>query len=126
MWLVLKTMVLRWLFARTFGTMLALLLAVLLPLAGVLKAVGLPLLLVLLVAGAPIFIVLALLGLPVLVVVAAGGVLLAMLVAVLTLGLLAVKIVVPVVLVVWFVRWAFGGPKDRPHRPKPHEPPDLI
>ena len=105
MWLLLKGFALRFLVGRTVGgTFLALLLAIV-PIGGVLKLVGLPLLLVLAVIGAPLFLLLALIGLPVLLALAFGGLLLALLGAVLALGILAIKIVVPMVLVVWFVRW---------------------
>ena len=44
-------------------------------------------------------------GLPVLLVVGIGGMLLVMLGVFLSLGILAIKIVLPIVLIVWFVKW---------------------
>jgi hypothetical protein len=94
--------------------MLATLFLVLLPVAGVLKFVGLPLLLVLGTLGAPLFLLLAAIGLPVLIVIGIGGTLLAALGVLLTLGVLAIKILLPIVLIVWLVRWIF---RRRPSAP---------
>jgi hypothetical protein len=104
MWLLLKGIALRFAIGRTVGGLLATLLLVLLPLAGALQLVGLPVLIVLGVLGAPLFLLLAAIGLPMLFILGMGGVLLAVLGVLLTLGLLAIKIVVPIVLVVWLVR----------------------
>jgi hypothetical protein len=109
MWLLLKGLALRFAIGRTVGGMLATLLLVLFPVAGVLKLVGLPLLIVLGVLGAPVFLLLGLIGLPLLLVFAFGGILLMLLGALLTLGVLAIKILLPIVLIVWFVRWMRGG-----------------
>ena len=108
MWLLLKGLALRFAIGRTVGGMLASLLLVLVPVAGVLKIVGLPLLAVLGVLGAPVFLLLGVIGLPILFVLAFGGVLLLLLGVLLTVGVFAIKILVPIVLIVWFVRWIFG------------------
>jgi hypothetical protein len=105
MWMLMKGLALRFVVGRTIGGLFATLLLVLVPVAGVLKIVGLPLLIVLGVIGAPLFLLLAAIGLPVLLVLGIGGVLLAFLGVLLALGLLAIKIVLPIVLVVWLVRW---------------------
>ncbi len=105
MWLLLKGFALRFLVGRTVGGAFLTLLAAIIPLGAVLKLIGLPLLLVLAVIGAPLILLLAVIGLPVLLVVGFGAMLLALLGALLTLGLLAIKIVVPIVLIVWFVKW---------------------
>ena len=105
MWLLLKGLALRFIVGRTVGGAFSLLLLLLVPLAGVLKFIGLPLLLILGVLGAPIFLLLAAIGLPALFVVGVGGVLLLMLGIFLSLGILAIKIVLPIVLIVWFVKW---------------------
>jgi hypothetical protein len=105
MWLLLKGLALRFAIGRTVGGMLTTLFVVLLPIAGVLKFVGLPLLIVLGVLGAPVFLLLAALGLPILFVLGIGGVLLLSLGVLLTLGLIAIKILLPIVLIVWAVRW---------------------
>lgn len=105
MWLLLKGLALRFIVGRTVGGAFSLLLLLLVPLGGVLKFIGLPLLLILGVLGAPIFLLLAAIGLPALFVVGVGGVLLLMLGIFLSLGILAIKIVLPIVLIVWFVKW---------------------
>lgn len=107
MWLLLKGIALRFAIGRTVGGMLATLFLVLLPVAGVLKFVGLPLLLVLGTLGAPLFLLLAAIGLPVLIVIGIGGTLLVALGVLLTLGVLAIKILLPIVLIVWLGRWIF-------------------
>jgi len=108
MWTLMKALALRLVVGRTLGGLLGTLLLVVVPVAGVLKIVGLPLLIVLGVVGAPLFLLLAAIGLPVLLVVGIGGVLMFLLGIFLTLGVLAIKVILPIVLVVWFVRWIFG------------------
>jgi hypothetical protein len=105
MWTVLKALALRLAIGRTLGGVLATLLLLVVPIAGVLKIVGLPILIVLGIVGAPLFLLLAAIGLPVLFVIVAGGVLLLLVGALLTLSLFALKIVLPIVLIVWLVRW---------------------
>jgi len=112
MWLLMKGFALRFVLGRTIGGLLATLLLVLVPIAGVLKLVGLPLLIVLGVIGAPVILLLAVIGLPVLLVLGIGGVLLFCLGILLALGALAIKIVLPIVLVVWLVRWIFGKNRE--------------
>jgi hypothetical protein len=129
MWLLLKGLALRFVVGRTVGGLLATLLVVLVPLAGVLKVVGLPILMVLGVLGAPLFLLLGLVGLPILFVLAFGGLLLMFVGVLLAVGLFAIKIILPIVLIVWFVRWMFGrgekGPVSDvppPTTPTPEEP----
>ena len=100
-----KALALKLVVGRTVGGVLAALFVVLLPIVGVLKVIGLPLLMVLGVVGAPLMALLALVGLPVLLVVGIGGFLLLAFGALLSLGIIAVKIVLPIVLIVWFIRW---------------------
>lgn len=126
MWLLLKGLALRFVIGRTVGGMFAALLFVLVPLAGVLKVVGLPLLAVLGVLGAPVFLLLGVIGLPILFVLAFGGLLLMLVGIVLTVGLFAIKILLPIVLIVWLVRWIFGrgkGTTDAVEGPPPPEEP---
>ena len=129
MWLLLKGLALRLVVGRTVGGMLATLLLVLVPLGGVLKVVGVPILMVLGVLGAPVFLLLGVIGLPVLFVLAFGGIVLLFLGVLLTAGIFAIKILLPIVLIVWFVRWIFGrtngrGPvSDVPPPPVPPEEP---
>ena len=126
MWLLLKGLALRFVVGRTVGGMLATLLFVLVPLGGLLKVVGLPLLMVLGVLGAPVFLLLGIIGLPILFVLAFGALLLALVGAVLTVGLFAIKILLPIVLIVWFVRWIFGRTKDAGEVKGPPAPDDPL
>lgn len=125
MWLLLKGLALRFVVGRTVGGMLATLLLVLVPLGGVLKVVGLPLLMVLGIIGAPVFLLLGVIGLPILFVLGFGAMLLLLMGVLLTVGLFAIKILLPIVLIVWFVRWIFGrtkGPNVVEGPPPPEEP----
>jgi len=112
MWTVLKAVALRLAIGRTLGGMLGTLFLLLVPLAGVLKVIGLPILIVLGIVGAPVFLLLAAIGLPVLVVVGFGGVLMLLVGGLLALGVLAIKIALPIILIVWLVRWWRGKPKS--------------
>ncbi|HEU4720562.1 MAG TPA: hypothetical protein VFS59_04305 [Gemmatimonadaceae bacterium] len=117
MWTVLKAVALRLAIGRTLGGMLATLFLLLVPLAGVLKVIGLPILIVLGIVGAPVFLLLAAIGLPVLVVVGFGSVLMLLVGGLLALGVLAIKIALPIILIVWLVKWWRGKP------PSPEVPP---
>lgn len=122
MWTVLKALALRLAIGRTLGGMLGTLFLLVVPIAGVLKVIGLPILIVLGVVGAPIFLLLAAIGLPVLVVVGFGGILMLLVGALLALGVLAIKIALPIILIVWLVRWW----RKKPMPPKASDvPPDL-
>ena len=102
--LVAQIAMIRWLF-KLGG------LALLLPLAAILKVIGLPLLLILGVVGAPILILLFLFGLPIFAVLAVGGLLIGLLAMALMIGLAAVKFAIFVVLPIWLmwmlVKWAW-------------------
>ena len=104
MWSVITSFLAKW---TAFKVLLKALggLAWLIPIAFVLKAIGLPLLVLIAVLGAPIFLVLALVGLPVLAVLVVGGGLLALLFGLLAIGVVVLKIALPIVAVVWLVRW---------------------
>jgi hypothetical protein len=133
-WLVLRLAAVRWLF-KLSG------LALLLPLAFLLKTIGLPLLAVLSVVGLPILFLLLIFGLPIFMVVLVGGLLMGALGAVLTIGVAAVKIGLFVVLPIWLMwmlatklyRWFFGGPGGKndsgesaaPAPPPPPAPDDF-
>lgn len=112
--LLLKALALRLVTGRTVGGMFGLLTVLLVPVAAILKFIGLPLLAVLGLIGAPLFLVLGAIGLPALFVIGIGAALIVLLGVLLMLGVVAVKIVLPIVLVVWFVRWL-----RRPHPPAP-------
>lgn len=108
---------LKWILARvalfklllkSFGA-----LAWLLPIALLLKALGWPVLLVLGVLAIPLVIVLAVVGLPLLLVAVAAGVMLMIAFWVVSTGILLIKIAVPILLVLWVVRWLRGSNKGR-------------
>jgi hypothetical protein len=109
-WLVLRLAAVRWLF-KLGG------LAVLLPLALLLKAIGLPILAVLSIVGLPILFLLLIFGLPIFMVLMFGGLLMGLFGVVLTVGIAAVKIGLFVVLPIWLMwmvatriyRWFSGG-----------------
>src|SRR5215216_1070700 len=106
--LLVKAALLKWLL-KTLGS-----LGILVPIAFVLKLVGLPVLMVLGVLALPILIMLALFGMPFILVFLLGGALLAILSAALSFGLLALKIIVPIVLLVWLLRWVMGWNGSKP------------
>lgn len=112
---LLKALALKFLAGRTIGGAFSLLLILLAPFAAVLKFIGLPVLLVVGIIGAPVFLLLAAVGLPGLLVVGVGVVMMLAIGLLLTLGLLALKIALPIILIVWFVRWL--------RRPKSAQPP---
>lgn len=112
-WIVVKLAVVRLLWRLIGG------LGLFLPLAFLLKFVGLPALMVLGVLAIPLFFVLLIIGLPVFLVVAVGGAFLGVLFMALTLGLVALKVAIFVVLPIWVVwqvgKWIFG--RDRKGEP---------
>jgi hypothetical protein len=118
-WLVLRLAAIRWLF-KGFGG-----LALLLPLALILKGIGLPLLMVMGVLALPVLFVLFLFGLPIFLVLMVGGALMGLVAFVVTIGIAALKIGLFVVLpayLLWKIvsklwRWAFRS------RPATDEPP---
>jgi len=116
MWVLLKSLLAKWailkLLLRALGS-----LGWLIPLALMLKAIGLPILILLAVLALPVLLVLAVLGLPFLLVVVVGGFLLTVTMWIVGIGLAALKIVIPIVLVYWLVKWAFrrgDGPSETP------------
>ncbi|CAN5373693.1 hypothetical protein BH09GEM1_BH09GEM1_30480 [soil metagenome] len=118
--LLLKALALKLIAGRTVGGVFGLLTLLLVPIAAVLKFIGLPLLFVLGLLGAPVFLLLGAIGLPVMLVLGIGGALIVALGLFLTLGIMAIKIVLPIVLIVWFVRWL-----RRPGSSAPTVAPDL-
>ena len=106
MWTLIQTLLkgalLKWLL-KTLGS-----LGLWVPVAFILKMFGLPILMVLAVLALPILIMLALFGMPFILVFVLGGALLAILSVVLSFGLMALKIVLPIVLIFWFLKWIFG------------------
>jgi hypothetical protein len=118
-WLVLRLAAVRWLL-KGFGG-----LAVLLPLALLLKGIGLPLLMVVGVLAVPVLFVLFLFGLPIFLVLMVGGALMGLVAFVVTVGIAALKIGLFVVLPAYLLwklvsklfRWACRS------RPATDEPP---
>lgn len=124
--LVMRLAALRWLL-KLSG------LALLLPIAAILKVVGIPLLLILMIVGMPVLILLFLFGLPIFAVLFFGGIVIALFGVVLTIGLAALKIALFVVLPVWLM-WklasmVFGWGRGDDHAPpsdrEPVDPVDL-
>lgn len=111
MWVLLKSLLAKWailkLVLKAFGS-----LGWLLPLAFVLKALGLPFLILLAVLALPIIIVLAVIGLPLLLVIAVGGVLLTLTMWIVGIGLAALKLAIPLLLMYWVLRWMFSRGDD--------------
>jgi hypothetical protein len=106
MWSLITSLLAKWalfkLLLKTLGSM-----AWLIPVAFILKLIGLPVLIVLAILAAPIFIILAIIGLPIMLVIIAGIVLLVGFFFLLSMGLLLLKIAIPVVLIYWLFKWLF-------------------
>ena len=98
---VLRLAALRWLF-KLGG------LGLLLPIAFLLKAIGLPLLAILSVVGLPILILLFLFGLPIILVLIFGAMAMGLVGMVLTIGIVAIKFGLFVVLPLWLI-WKIGS-----------------
>src|SRR5215216_371342 len=95
-WLLLRIVAARWLF-KLSG------LALLIPIALLLKTIGLPILGVLAVLAVPVLILLFLFGLPIFLVLIVGGLLMGMLSMVLMIGVVALKIGLFIVLPAWLI-----------------------
>ncbi len=91
------------------------LLAWLIPVALVLKAIGLPLLILLAILAVPILIVLAVLGLPLLLIAVVGGAMLMILGWIVSLGMIALKLALPAILIYWVIKWMLSW--RRPNDP---------
>lgn len=108
--LVLRLAAIRWLF-KLGG------LGLLIPIAFILKVIGLPVLLVLMVLALPVLALLFLFGLPIFLVLLVGGMFMGLVGAVLSIGLVALKIAIFVVLPIWLtmklVGWIFRGFRRR-------------
>jgi hypothetical protein len=109
--LVVRLAAIRWAIKTLVGV------GVLVPVAMLLKIVGLPILAVLGVLAMPVLFVLFLFGLPIFLVLLVGGVLLAGLFFLLTIGMFAFKIFIFVVLPIWLI-WTVVGFLLRLIRPK--------
>ena len=122
MWTLIKGLLLKWAMLKWLLKSLGSL-GILVPIAFVLKMVGLPVLIVLAVLALPILLMLMLFGMPFILVFLLGGALLAILSAVLSFGLMALKIVVPIVLVVWILKWIWGSNGSKPDEGTTPTPP---
>lgn len=116
MWILLKSLLAKWailkLVLKAFGS-----LGWLLPLAFILKALGLPFLIMLAVLALPLLLVLAVIGLPFLLVALIGGFLVTVTMWIVSIGVIALKVAIPVVLMYWLLRWMLGrgdGPATSP------------
>jgi hypothetical protein len=115
MWTLLKTLFLKFAaFRAIWAAIRALFVA--LPVAFLFKIFGAPMLMLLAVVALPILIILALVGLPFLFVLVIGGGLLAVVFALLTVGMAVLKMLLPFILLYWVVkliwRWGFGGGRE--------------
>lgn len=116
MWSILKTLLVQGVLAKTFLRSFGWL-AWLIPAGFLLKLVGIPLLIVMAVLGAPVILLLLVIGLPIFVVLLFAALILGILGSVLTVGIAVAKIVIPIVLMVWLVRWFLA--RDDTHHPVP-------
>lgn len=107
MWILLKSLLTKWailkLVLKGLGS-----LGWLLPLAFVLKAFGLPFLVMLAILALPLLVVLAVLGLPFLLVALIGGFLITVTMWIVGIGVAALKLAIPLLLIYWVLRWMFG------------------
>ena len=126
MWTLVKAWLLKLILKRSLGAVLAALLVILLPIAGILKVIGIPLLLVLLIVGAPLLLLLAVIGLPLLIVVGAGMAIIGVISAVLAAGFALLKIALPILLVVWLLRWFFAGRNGKNGKPERTDPGPTV
>jgi hypothetical protein len=105
-WLVMRLAAVRWIVKILGG------LAVLAPLAFLIKLIGLPILAVLGVLALPVLFVLFIFGLPIFLVLIAGAGVMGLLFAMLSIGLVALKIgllvVLPIYLIFKLGSWIFG------------------
>ena len=122
MWLLIKKTLLALIIGRTFGGVLALLVAVLAPLAGLLKLIGIPVMIVLLVVGAPVILLLAVVGLPLMLVAIAGVVIMGVLSMVLALSVALLKVLLPIAIVFFVLRFLWRLTVGRPKTDTPPPP----
>ena len=108
MWSFITSLLTKWallkVLLKTLGS-----LGWLLPVAFILKLVGMPVLIVLAILALPVFIILAIVGLPIMFVIVFGVLLLVGFFALLSIGLVVLKIAIPILLVYWLLRWWFGN-----------------
>ena len=119
MWSLIKWVAMRLAIVRWVVKVLGLL--AFLPIAFLLKAVGLPLMIILGVLALPVLFLLFLFGLPIFLVLLAGGLAMGVLFVALSLGVIALKVAIFVVLPVWLLwrlaTWLFGSRDSAARRP---------
>jgi hypothetical protein len=125
MWALIKSLLAKWAILRLLLKSLGSL-AWLIPIAFLLKAIGIPLLVLLGVLGLPLLILLVVIGLPFFLVFIVGGALLGFTFWVLSMGLAILKIALPIILVVWLVRWAFRRSNGTPRADTPPDAPPAT
>ncbi|MCC6318669.1 MAG: hypothetical protein IT361_13390 [Gemmatimonadaceae bacterium] len=113
MWALIKAILVKLALIKTLLRILASL-GWLLPLALLLKAIGIPLLILFALLALPVIIVLAVIGLPLLLVVVVGGGLVTFAIWVASMGLLALKLALPILAVVWLISWLRRRNDDGP------------
>lgn len=111
MWSLIKAVLFKWALLKTLLRVLGSL-GWLVPLAFILKLVGVPLLILLAVLALPLILVLAVLGLPLLLIAVVGGALLTFTLWIVSFGVIALKIALPIFLVVWLLRWWSNRPPE--------------
>lgn len=107
MWVLLKSLLTKWAILRLVLKGLGSL-GWLLPLAFILKAFGLPFLMMLAVLALPLLLVLAVIGLPFLLVALVGGFLITVTMWIVGIGVAALKLAIPLLLIYWLLKWLFG------------------
>lgn len=120
MWTLIKTVLLRWAALKALLKALGSL-GWLLPLAFLLKAIGIPALILLAILGLPLLLVLFVFGLPVILVFLVGGALLGFTFWMLSMGVVVLKLALPVIGIVWLVR-AFTKKGTESPEPPPATP----
>jgi hypothetical protein len=113
MWAIVKAILMKFGMLRGLIAVLGSLAAILPIAIALIKFLGWPLLLVMFVLGLPLLLVLAVVGFPLIAVLAIAGLVMGIAFAVITLGLVALKFALFVVLPLWLVwkvaAWAFRG-----------------
>jgi len=121
MWAIIKALLMKFGLLRGIFAVLGSLAAVLPIALALIKLLGWPLLIVMLVLGLPLVLVLAIIGFPLIAVLAIAGIVMGLAFAALTLGAIALKFFLFVVLPIWVMwkvaSWAFGKRRDSGERP---------
>jgi hypothetical protein len=118
MWSIVKAILMKFGVLRGLFAVLGSLAAVLPIALALIKLVGWPLVIVMFILGLPLLLVLAMLGFPLIAVLGIAGTVLGVVFAVITFGIIALKVFLFVVLPVWIAwrvaKWGFGwGGGDR-------------